>query len=85
MLSLYAKLLSLISEVINIVHILSLQLEGHEIRNRKKNQFKRKQNWKAKKVRVPGSGAFKTVSGTLSLCYKLIYNIIMYYYNCHFS
>lgn len=80
MLSHYAKLLSLIPEV----RILSIQLEGHEIRKRRKNQFKRRQNWK-EKVTGTGSGAFKTVPDILSLCYKRIYNIRMYYYNCRFS
>lgn len=49
MFSLCAKLLSLIPEIINIVNILSIQLEGHEIRKRKNSQFKRRQSKKEKK------------------------------------
>lgn len=50
MLSLCAKLVSLIPEIIYIVHILSTQSERHEIRKRKKNQFMRRQSKPEKKV-----------------------------------
>lgn len=42
MLSLCAKLFSLIPEIINIVNILSIQLERHEIRKRKKKSVQEK-------------------------------------------
>lgn len=67
MLSLCAKLVSLIPEIIYIVHILSTQSERHEIRKRKKNQFMRRQSKQEKKVTVTGSRAVKTVPGILSL------------------